>query len=257
MSDAMTLPQPGPGAPMLPPLFHHVVGVNPALHGNLRLDRTAGLAVAANLQSVPLGLAEFEAACHHMPILFAAGPQPAPVALLGLNEASNLFVQPGGEWRPGCYIPAYLRGFPFVFLQDAASGTTYVGMEETAACLSTTRGLPLFEDGRPTPTLTEAIGFCSALRDNLAAGLALGQALEAEGLLEEEEATVSFTAGGGARIRGFKLLRADRLDRLSDAVYLDWRRRGWIAAIHAHLHSAGRWARLIELAAPPSGADAA
>jgi hypothetical protein len=251
MSDTMT-----PPAGVLPPLFHHVVGVNPALHGRLRLDRSAGFDVAVGLQSVPLGLAEFEAACQHFPILFAAGPRPAPVALLGLSEGSNLFVGEGGAWRPGCYVPAYLRAFPFVFLQDAATSTVYVGMEETASCLSTIVGSPLFEDGRPTPTLTEAIGFCSALRDNLASGTAFGQALEEEGLLEEEEATVRFTAGGGARTSLKPRMRADRLDRLSDATYLDWRRRGWIAAIHAHLHSAGRWARLIELAAPP-GADAA
>ena len=41
----------------------------------------------------------------------------------------------------------------------------------------------------------------------------------------------------------------ERLDAVSDEVFLDWRRRGWIPAIYAHLHSASQWGRLIDLAA--------
>ena len=75
------------------------------------------------------------------------------------------------------------------------------------------------------------------------------RALDAAGLLEEEEATVNFTGGGQARIRGFKLLKQERLAELDDTTFLEWRRMGWVAAIYAHLYSVGRWGRLIERAA--------
>ena len=101
-------------------------------------------------------------------------------------------------------------------------------MEADAACLREDNGAPMFEDGQPTPALTEAINFCSAFRDNLTAANAFARALEAQGLLEEEEATVNFSAGGGTKIRGFKIVRADRLDQVSDETFLDWRRRGWM-----------------------------
>ena len=107
----------------------------------------------------------------------------------------------------------------------------------------------MFEDGQPTPAMSESVNFCLAFRDNLTAANTFGRALEAQGLLEEEEATVNFTAGGGTRIRGFKMLKPERLDRLSDETFLDWRRRGWIGPLYAHLHSAARWSRLIELSA--------
>ena len=235
----------------MPLFFKRVVGVNPAHHAALRLDRSTGYGFTAQAQSVPLGLSEFEAASQHFPILFTAGPTPAPVALLGLADAVNLFVQPDGSWRADTYVPAYVRAFPFIFVEDAASRSVYVGMEPDAECLRTDTGAPLFEDGKPTPALNESVAFCSAFRDNLAASAAFARALDENKLLEEEEATVNFTAGGSAKIRGFKILRADRLDQISDETYLDWRRRGWIAAIYAHLHSAARWGRLIELAAPP------
>ncbi|MBU6498021.1 MAG: SapC family protein [Rhodospirillales bacterium] len=240
--------------PALPLFFKRVVGVNPAVHGALRLDRSAGYGFSAGAQSVPLGLGEFEVAAQHFPILFTAGPTPVPVALLGLTEGVNLFVEADGTWRPEAYVPAYVRAFPFIFVEDAAAKTVFVGMEPDAACLRGPGGVRLFEDGKPTPALNEAIAFCSAFRDNRAAAAAFARALDAAGLLEEEEATVNFTAGGAARIRGFKLLKADRLDQVPDETFLDWRRRGWIAAIYAHLHSTSRWARLIELGAPRSAA---
>ncbi len=251
MSETPTQAAEGAVAPQAMPLFFkRVVGVNPAHHGGLKLDRSVGYGFTAKAQSVPLGLSEFEAASQHFPILFTAGPTPAPVALLGLAEAINLFVQPDGTWRADTYVPAYVRAFPFIFVEDAATKSVYVGMEPDAECIRPDTGAPLFEDGKPTGALNEAVAFCSAFRDNLSASAAFARALDENNLLEEEEATVNFTAGGTAKIRGFKILRADRLDQVSDETYLDWRRRGWIAAIYAHLHSAARWGRLIELAAP-------
>ncbi|HEY2133380.1 MAG TPA: SapC family protein [Acetobacteraceae bacterium] len=250
MSETVAPPRAeAPRAPVLPPFFKRVVGVNPALHGALRLDRNSGFGYSAQAQSVPLGLGEFETAAQHFPILFAAGPVPTPVVLLGLREGSNLFVEPGGAWRADAYIPACIRAFPFVFVEDAGTKLLYVGMEPDALCLNADHGAALFEDGKPTATLSEQISFCSTFRDNTAAAASLGRALQENGLLQEEEATVQFTAGGSARIRGFGIVRPDRLDQLSDETFLDWRRRGWLAAIYAHILSAGRWARLIELAA--------
>lgn len=244
-----TAAEPVAPPPAMPLFFHKVVGVNPSHHGHLKLDRGAGLGFARVAQSVPIGLGEFEVVSQHYPIVFAAGPTPTPLALLGLGEGQNLFVEPDETWRRDAYIPAYVRAFPFIFVEEPSSKTVYVGMEEGAACISPDQGQPMFEDGQPTPVLTESINFCVAFRDNLTAGNAFAKALEEQGLLEEEEATVNFTAGGAARIRGFKMVKADRLDRLSDETFLDWRRRGWIGPLYAHLHSAARWGRLIEIAA--------
>lgn len=241
-----------PSAPALPLFFKRVVGVNPEVHGAWRLNRSAGHAYAATAQSVPIGLGELEAVSQHYPIVFASGPTPSAVALLGLREGKNLFVLPDGSWRPDAYVPAYVRVFPFVFVEDESTRTVFVGMEPDADCLSLDAGVPLFEDGKPTGALNECVAFCSALRDNLAAAAALGLALAAEGLLVEEEANITFTRGGASRVCGFKIVKPERLDRVSDETFLDWRRRGWLGPLYAHLHSMARWGRLIELAAPPA-----
>jgi hypothetical protein len=240
---------PAASAPALPLFFTGVVGVNPNQHSHLRLDRSLGYAFAAHAQSIPVGLGELEVISQHYPIVFTTGASPTPVALMGLKDGANPFVSADGAWRPDSYVPAYVRAYPFIFVEDQATSTLYVGMDSSAAAIRTEGGSALFEDGKPSPALTEAINFCAAFRDNLNAGLAFGRALDEAGLLEEEEATINFTAGGVARVRGFKILKAERLEKISDETYLDWRRRGWIAAIYAHLYSTGRWARLVEMAA--------
>lgn len=251
----MSAATPAAPGPVMPLFFRRVAGVNPTQHGGLKLDRSAGFGFAAGAQSVPVGLTEFEAVSQHFPILFTTGPQPVPVALLGLREGQNLFVR-NGVWAADAYVPAYVRAFPFIFVEDTDSKTLFVGLEPDAPHLSATRGAALFEDGRPAPVLNEAITFCQAFREAAVAAGAFGRALDAAGLLEEEEATVNFTAGGSAKVRGFKLVKPEKLAEVDDATFLEWRRMGWLAAIYAHIHSAGRWSRLIELAAPRAAAGA-
>jgi len=245
MSEAQT-----PPAQPMPLFFKRVVGVNPQLHSHLKLDRSVGYGFASKAQSVPIGLTEFDAVAQHFPILFTTGPSPVPVALLGLRDGDNLFVKPDGHWQADAYVPAYIRAFPFIFVEDASNKSLVVGMEPDADHIRPDIGQPLFEDGRPSPALNEAVGFCQAFREAVNAAANFGRALEAAKLLEEEEATVNFTAGGTARIRGFKIVKPERLADVDDTTFLDWRRMGYLNAVYAHLFSAGRWGRLIDLGAP-------
>jgi hypothetical protein len=241
-----TAPTPGPALPLF---FHRVVGLNPDQHGALKLDRGTGYGFAARAASIPIGLGEFAIASRFYPIVFASSAVPAPVALVGLNELGNLFVDSAGGWRTDCYVPAYVRAFPFVIIGDPAGGPAHVGIEEGAASLAGPGGEPLFEGGKPTAVASEAVKLAAATRDALAGASAFARALDAAGLLREEEATVTFKAGGTSRVRGFRLAAQDRLDALPDDTFLDWRRRGWLAPIYAHLHSAANWSRLVDLAA--------
>lgn len=240
-------PTPAPIAPSLPLFFSAVTAVSVVEHASLRIDRNSGYAFAGRAQAIPIGLGEFEAACQHYPIVFTTGEAPTPMALMGLQEGLNLFVQPDGAWRADTYVPAYPRAYPFIFVEDRERQTMVVGMDPNAKAISAMEGAAMFEDGKPSPAMNETVAFCAAFRDSLNAGIAFGRAMQEAGLLAEEEANISFTAGGAARVTGFKVLKADRLETIDDATWLDWRRRGWIAAIYAHLHSAGRWARLVEL----------
>jgi hypothetical protein len=71
-------------ATRMPLFFSKIVGVDPKLHGKLRLDRSGGFGFAADAQFVPIGLEEFPAVAQDFPILFTADAPAIPIALLGL-----------------------------------------------------------------------------------------------------------------------------------------------------------------------------
>lgn len=238
-----------PTKPETMPLFYHrITSLDPVRDGDLRLDRGQDFGFAAPADHIPLAMGELEAAAQHYPILFTSGLSPTPVALVGLRREENLFVLPDGRWREGGYLPAYCRAYPFIFIRTAPGDTTYIGIEADAACLRRDAGEPLFADGNPTPVLEAAIAFCDEYRSAAIAAAAFGQALFEQGVLEEEAVTVTFDDGRTAQVRGFQVIRSERLANIADEVFLDWRRRGWVSAVYAHLYSLGRLDNLVELA---------
>src|SRR5690606_12996331 len=110
----------------LPLFYEQPQAMQPGLHGKLSIVKQTGYAFAARANSVPLVSGEFATACRHFPIVFTDGQQPAPVAVLGLRGQENLFVDGDGQWRANTYIPAYIRRYPFIFLENADQFTLCV-----------------------------------------------------------------------------------------------------------------------------------
>lgn len=246
---AMSMPAKPAGLPLF---YHRVVGLEPAQHGDLRLDRGQDYSFAAHADNIPLVMGELEAAAQHYPILFTTGLDPTPVALVGLRREENLFVMPDGRWREGGYLPAYCRAYPFIFINTGSGDERYIGIDADAACLRRDGGDALFADGQPTPALETAIAFCDQYRNAAYAAKEFGKALADQGVLQEEAVSVTFDDGRTAQVRGFQVIRPERLDNIVDEVFLLWRHNGYLSGVFAHLFSLGRLNSLVELATPLS-----
>ena len=242
----------GGDAPALPPFFKQVVALNAARHGALKLDRSRGYGFAAGVNALPLGLGEVPLAAQHYPVVLTAGPNPVPVAVLGYRNGENLFVDKDGAWLAGAYVPAYVRSFPFILIEPPSTGQNpagevYLGIETTTPMLGET-GEALFAYGEPTELVAEAMRFAVAYRDELARATAFGQALRAAEVLQANAARLDFKDGGTARLDGFQVIDAAKIEALDDARFLDWRRQGWLAALYAIPQSAARWATIVDRA---------
>ena len=231
------------------PLFHkNIVALDPIRHGALKLDRGTGYGYSAAAEIVPIGLGEFEAAAHFYPILFAGEPQPIAVVVLGIGKGWNLFVNAQGIWMPGAYVPALVRAYPFVFIAEEGGGSRWLGIEADVACLGQKAGQSLFDEGKPTAVLSEAVAFCNACEASLADAAGFAAALDEAGVLVPKEATIEAKTGGTAHITGFKTVDPEKLAAVPDDVFLDWRRRNWLPPLFAHLFSAANWLPFTELA---------
>src|SRR3546814_1474297 len=81
----------------LPVLYNELEPLSLSAHAEHRLNPKDALQSVASLHAVPLTVDEFVLAQRHYPIVFTAGPNPVPLALMGLNEGVNLFVDRSEE----------------------------------------------------------------------------------------------------------------------------------------------------------------
>ena len=231
------------------PLFYRQPRVlQPALHGRLGLSDEPQHSFAKQANAVPLLAAELPAACRHMPIVFTDEALPQPVAVLGLREQQNLFVDGQGRWVPGVYVPAYVRRYPFIFLEDSARHELTLCIDEAAPnVVADGSGQPLFDAaGQPAAVTRSALAFCRDYQAHHQLTRAFADALLSADLLVDQRAEANLAAGGSLGLQGFKVVDEARFKALPDAVFLHWRAQGWLPLVYSHLLSLGSWAGLVD-----------
>jgi len=85
--------------------------------------------------AVPLGFGEITSAFRDYPIVFSNGPLPVPIAVVGLLNGGNLFIDRDGNWRQNSFIPGYLRQHPFILSPRRAAKLQHLWWIATATAL--------------------------------------------------------------------------------------------------------------------------
>jgi hypothetical protein len=215
-----------------PLLFNQLVAFDTDKHRQLRLPQERkSFAFAAQATLLPITFAEVAPALRHYPLVFVAeGSSVALVALTGLGgdkSGGNRFVDVNGEWRAGAYIPAYVRGYPFISVQVSEQAEPVLALDPQAADFKAPGGQPLLlADGAPSEQLKGIMAFQGEYRQLAQRTHTMVQALKDAGVLEEGSLQLQATAGGEPqKIGGFlvvseaklKALSADALKKLMDA----------------------------------------
>jgi hypothetical protein len=239
-------------SPVLPPLYRSLEPVTPERHAKLRV-RDAGYAFAATASAIPLAAEEFPIAARTLPIVFGAQAPHLPVALTGLAAGTNLYVNENGAWKPGAYIPAYLRRVPFFLVRTAPNSDQLVlCIDAKAPQVGETEGEPLFDvAGKATPQLERALAFTRSVEEAILRTRAITERLNQLGLLKP--AVVQFPHHGKPlRVDGFFAVDRPALAALPAEQLVELRDKGWLEVIYAHLLSIGGLPELArDLAAAP------
>ena len=96
----------------LPLFYKDLQPLSSTMHANFRNRPADSAPYFATAHAIPLTTDEFIHAQRSMPIVFSAGENPVPLALTGLNEGVNVFVDDEGAARQPFYVPAYVRRYP-------------------------------------------------------------------------------------------------------------------------------------------------
>ena len=220
----------------LPALYKALVPLIAERHGTLRLSEHRGYDFAKDANAVPLTVDEFPQAMRHYPIVMADGDLPTPVALVGRQPGQNDFVDDTGAWRAGCYIPAYLRRYPFAYLRESEASDRNILCADLSSILFETKGDPeraLFVEGAPGPVLKNVMDFCTRYETALARTRAAMEEAKRLELIDTASATV--TAGEKTlKVEGFSMISEDKLRKLPDATLADLARRGVLSIYQCH-----------------------
>ncbi|MFA7429732.1 MAG: SapC family protein [Rhodospirillaceae bacterium] len=213
---------------------------------DLSLSAVLNYGFAAKTNSVPLNGVELAIASKDYPIVFAGSDVNIPVALLGFRADRNEFVESDGQWSSGVYVPAYVRRYPFIFLESPSSDTFALCIDEAAPSVKTGRDNPLFINGQPTDVTKRALEFCQAYQGHHRTTAEFCAAVASAGLLEERRADIAMASGEKLSLNGFRVIDEAKFNALPDDVFLQWRAKGWVQLVYCHLLSMNNWGRLID-----------
>jgi len=232
-------------APM--PLFYKdVVALDRKAHAKLRFRQPDNFAFAADAPMIPLLSAEFAPVAREYPIAFVTDKENIviPVALTGMPQGKNLFVEASGRWDAR-YIPAYVRRYPFAFVETSADKFT-VCVDPTSKLLSETEGTPLFaESGEASPALDDTVKRLGEYQRVMAFTRTFMQRLADAKLLMEANAKADFADGKSMTWRGFWIVDENRFRELPEAKVKEWFASGELGLLYAHLLSLGNLAELL------------
>lgn len=249
---------------MIHPALHKTpVALSRDQHRLLRLRRDhADPSHLASLNSMFVANFEFFDACREHPVVWipagtdAQGQkQVAPVAVFGLQQGVNLYLEPGG-WRHRAYLPALTQSHPFAM---ARQGNDLVLCYDSAfPAFSLTEGERLFnDDGAPTEFTQTVKRQLEELEVEIERTRLLGARLMALNLLQDMRFDATLPDGQTLTVDGFLSIDDKRLAELTDTEVLEFHRNGVLGLIHAHRLSLGHLRRLADWHAERVGATKA
>lgn len=230
------------------------VPVVPERHAGKRWLPNRSMAFAAAEAAIPLVAAEMPKAALAMPVAFVMqGGEALPVALVGLETGRNLFVLPDGRWL-GEYVPAMLRGYPFVLGRPSDGGEPMLCFDEGSGLIADEHSVAavageLFfaPEGGPSPALSGIIDFMRQVENSRVATARACAALMRHGLLVPWDLRVRNGAEEQA-VTGLHRVDEAALNRLPDEAFLELRAAGALGVAYAHLLSQGKVGVLGQLA---------
>lgn len=220
--------------------YQNPVPLNRETHKDLQLKSISNdFGFAAGTNSVPLAANEFYDAQRDYPIVFVGTGEGelAPVALLGLRQGENLFVDKNKQWDSD-YVPVFARCYPFVLARNDGSDDFLVCVDESSPALVKEGGEPLFDDaGQESASLRRSVDLLSEFQGHVKRTREFSQRLGTLGLLKEITLQIVPEGGDPLSLQGVQVVDEAKLMTLEDAQVLELFRSGELGWIYAHLAS--------------------
>ena len=199
-----------------------------------------------NINVIPLTWVEFGSAQRHSPIVFSNFEDPMPLAVVGVVENQNLFVDAGGNWDSMVYLPTYVRCHPFAFAAGGPEGQAAVVVDRNAATVTENPTYPFFVDGEISEQTDALMQLCTHHNAQLRRTRELCAKLKELDLLTGLRAT--YTPEGASEpetLMDYISIDADKLTNLDADTVHELHTSGMLSAMYLQLYSLENWRHLM------------
>lgn len=224
----------------LPIFYNDLLPLSSVDHVDFRSRSVDSAPFLVTQHAVPLTIDEFVTAQRFVPIIFSAGADSVPLALMGLNEGVNIFVDDEGKLRGPAYVPAYIRRYPWMLAKLRPDS------EELSLCFDPTSpaigafedGEPLFDGGKPTELVQGVLKFCEEFEQAAARTGQFVRELQEMDLLMDGEVAIQTPVNEQPFVyRGFRMINEEKLRDLRGDQLRKINQSGMLPLIYAHLFS--------------------
>ena len=228
--------------PTLPLFYNDLMPLNSRDHATWRTRAIESADFLGKAHAIPLTVDEFVEAQRDLPIVFSAGEDPLPLALMGLNDGINSFVNDDGKIDDPVYLPAYVRRYPFMLakLQPDATELSLCFDPTSSAVGDFSEGEQLFgNDAQPTDNTKRILDFCESFEQAGQRTKAFVDELKTHDLLMDGEIAITLNDKPDVPFtyRGFQMVNREKLSEIAPAQLETWNKSGLLMLIHAHLFS--------------------
>jgi hypothetical protein len=240
-------------APQLPLFYNDLQPLSSELHADYRLKQMDRAPWLATQHAIPLTVEEFPLAQRFYPIVFSEGDDGVPLALMGLNEGTNVYVgKDGGLGDQQIYLPAYIRRYPFMLARLAP------GTDELSLCFDSTceaigkfdEGEALFDGTEPSETTRNILSFNESFEQAGLKTRAFMDELREADLLRDGEMSIQPPGVEQPFVyRGFRMIDEQKLSELRGDQLRKMNQSGMLPLIYAHLFSLGMMTQIFAMQA--------
>jgi hypothetical protein len=227
--------------PQLPLFYKDLAPLNSRDHANYKTETLDRAPWVVGQHAIPLTADEFGQAHRHFPIVFSVGDEPVPLALMGLNEGVNVFVDDEGRFLEQFYLPAYVRRYPFLLARlDPNSETMSLCFDPTSGLVHEDGdGAPLFDGEEPAQVTKDLLQFCQNFEEAGMRTQQFVQELKQADLLMDGEVAITRPDDPEKPYiyRGFQMVNQEKLQELRGDKLRTWNQSGLLPLIYAHLYS--------------------
>ena len=227
--------------PSLPLFYNGLEPLSSETHADWTMKQQETAPFLIGQHAVPITTDEFGLVQRMMPIVFSGGDDPIPLALMGLNEGVNVFMDDGGKLTENfLYVPAYIRRYPFMLarLNPQAQELSLCFDPTSPAIGPSDEGQRLFENGEPSTLTKDVLAFAEQFEQAGQRTQQFMAELKEHDLLIDGETSIQPDGAAQPFIyRGFQMINEEKLQDMRGDQLRKMMKSGMLPLIHAHLFS--------------------